>query len=214
MPHRDKRVTWVELFFDLVFVVAVTQVPDLLHADHHWPGIARAVVVFIPVYWAWVGTTMHANLHDVNKPCDRLGMFTLGLCGLFMALTMPQAYGAHALPFGASYWAARLVLFALVQRSYRGIGFNPFTAGAFITGPLLLTGGLVHGPARVWLWALAAIVDLVVPYASRRASTRSRRQTWTPARRSASSWRETASWIWGRGSGSFMRSSTASAASG
>lgn len=171
-PDLDKRVTWVELFFDLVFVVAVTQVSGLLHADHGWSGVARAVVVFIPIYWAWVGTTMHANLHDVDQPRDRLGVFAVALCGLFMALALPQAYGSRGLLFGAGYWAARLMLFGLVRRSYRGVGFNPFTSGAFVTGPLLLAGGLAHGPARIGLWASAAVVDLVVPYASRRRLTR------------------------------------------
>jgi low temperature requirement protein LtrA len=52
VPAQDKRVTWVELFFDLVFVFAVTQVSSLLHADHTWTGVGRAVVVFIPMYWA------------------------------------------------------------------------------------------------------------------------------------------------------------------
>jgi low temperature requirement protein LtrA len=167
VPGQDKRVTWVELFFDLVFVFAVTQVSSLLHADHTWPGVGRAVVVFIPMYWAWVGTSMHANLHDVDQPRGRAGVFTVGLCGLFMALAVPAAYTARGLLFGASYCAARLVLYPLVQRTYRGIGFNPFTAGAAITGPLLLAGGLAHGTARIALWALAAVVDLIVPHLAR-----------------------------------------------
>src|SRR5690349_2267344 len=102
MPDQEKRVAWVELFFDLVFVVAVTQVSGLLHADHSWAGVLRAVVVFIPIYWAWVGMTMHANLHDVDQTSTRLGVFTVGLCGLFMAVALPGAYGSRGLLFGAS----------------------------------------------------------------------------------------------------------------
>jgi len=168
MPDQEKRVAWVELFFDLVFVVAVTQVSGLLHADHSWSGVARAVVVFIPIYWAWVGMTMHANLHDVDQTSTRLGVFTVGLCGLFMAVALPGVYGSRGLLFGASYWAARLVLYALMRRSYRGVGFNPFTAAAFVTGPLLALGGLADGGVRVALWAIAAGVDLFVPYLARR----------------------------------------------
>lgn len=172
MPDREKQVTWAELFFDLVFVVAITQVAGLLHTDHHWSGVGRAMVVFIPIFWAWGGTTMHANLRDLDQAFDRLGVFAVALCGLFMALALPQSYGSRGLLFGASYWAARLVLFSLAHRSYRTVGFTPFTAGAFVTGPLLLAGGLVHGTARVVLWALAAGVDLVVPYLARRRLTR------------------------------------------
>jgi low temperature requirement protein LtrA len=172
MPDQEKRVAWVELFFDLVFVVAVTQVSGLLHADHSWSGAARALVVFIPIYWAWVGMTMHANLHDVDQTRTRLGVFTVGLCGLFMAMALPDAYGSRGLLFGVSYWTARLVLYTLMSRSYRGTGFNPFIAAAFVTGPLLALGGLTHGTARVALWALAAGMDLLVPFLARRRMTR------------------------------------------
>lgn len=172
MPEQEKRVTWVELFFDLVFVVALTQVSGLLHDDHSWAGAGRALVVFIPIYWAWVGMTMHSNLHDVDRTRARLAVFAVGLCGLFMALALPEAYGSRGLLFGASYWAARLVLGALMRRSYRGVGFNPFTAGAFITGPLLTLGGLADGPVRAVLWALAAAVDLFVPFLARRGMAR------------------------------------------
>ncbi|MGP3961003.1 low temperature requirement protein A [Nonomuraea sp. 3N208] len=172
MPDQEKRVAWVELFFDLVFVVALTQVSSLLHADHSWPGAARALVVFIPIYWAWVGMTMHANLHDVDRTRARLGAFAVGLCGLFMALALPEAYESRGLLFGASYWAARLVLYALMWRSYRGVGFNPFTAAAFVTGPLLTLGGLADGGVRMALWALAAGVDLSVPFLARRRMAR------------------------------------------
>jgi low temperature requirement protein LtrA len=60
------------------------------------------------------------------------------------------------------------VLDALMRRSYRGVGFHPFTAGAFVTGPLLTLGGLADGDARMALWAFAAGVDLVVPFLARR----------------------------------------------
>jgi low temperature requirement protein LtrA len=168
VPEQEKRVTWVELFFDLVFVVAITQVSRLLHADHSWSGVSQALVVFIPIYWAWVGMTMHANLHDVDRTSARLGVFAVGLCGLFMAVALPAAYESRGLLFGASYWAARLLLFALMWRSYRGVGLNPFSAAAFVSGPLLVLGGLADGQLRVVVWALAAGVDLVVPYLARR----------------------------------------------
>jgi low temperature requirement protein LtrA len=90
VPGQEKRVTWVELFFDLVFVVAVTQVSGVLHDNHSWSGVARALVVFIPIYWAWVGMTMHANLHDVDRTRARLGVFAVGLGGLFMAWHCPR----------------------------------------------------------------------------------------------------------------------------
>jgi low temperature requirement protein LtrA len=161
--ESEKRVTWAELFFDLVFVFAVTQVSALLHHDHSWPGVGRALIVFVPVWWAWVGTTVHANRHDVDNPRDTLGIFTLGLGSLCMALAIPEAYADRGLLFGAAYLFLRLVLGVLVFRDWRGIAVNSFSVGVLVTGPLLLAGGFAHGTARVVLWALAALTDLVTP---------------------------------------------------
>jgi low temperature requirement protein LtrA len=159
----EKRVTWAELFFDLVFVFAVTQVSALLHHDATWPGVGRALIVFVPVWWAWVGTTVHANRHDVDNPRDTIGIFTLGLGSLCMALAVPQAYADRGLLFGAAYLFLRVVLGVLVFREWRGIAVNSFSVGALVTGPLLLAGGFVHGTARLVLWGLAAATDLVTP---------------------------------------------------
>ena len=163
----EKRVTWAELFFDLVFVFAVTQVSALLHEDHSWAGVGKALVVFVPVWWAWVGTTIHANTHDVDRPLDRLGIFAVGLGSLFMALALADPYGEHGVLFGASYWVLRLVLAALVFRGPR-LTVNAFSVALFVTGPLLLIGGLLDGNARVAVWAVAALIDLVVPRLTRR----------------------------------------------
>jgi low temperature requirement protein LtrA len=159
----DKRVTWAELLFDVVFVFAVTQVSALLHDDHSWAGVGRALVVFVPIWWAWVGTTIHANTHDVDTHIDRLGIFAAGLGSLFMALAVPAAYGDRGLLFGASYLVLRLILAALVFRGWRNIPANSFSVGLLVTGPLLLLGGLLDGPARIALWTTAAAVDLLTP---------------------------------------------------
>jgi low temperature requirement protein LtrA len=163
----EKRVTWAELFFDLVFVVAITEVSALLHEDHGWLGVARALVVFVPIYWAWVGTSVHANTHDVNTAIDRIGIFAIGLCGLFMALAVPGAYAERGWLYGAGYLALRIVLAALVFRGPR-LSVNPFSVAVFISGPLMLLGGLLPDPVRLWLWALAALLDLATPAVARR----------------------------------------------
>jgi low temperature requirement protein LtrA len=169
----EKRVTWGELFFDLVFVFAVTEVSALLHHDHSWAGVGRALVVFVPIWWAWVGTTIHANTHDVDNAVDRLGIFAAGLCGLFMALAVPQAYAERGLLFGASYLALRIVLAALVFRGPRVV-VNSFSVAVFVTGPLLVVGGLLDGAWRVGLWLAAALIDLSVPALIRRRLARVR----------------------------------------
>jgi low temperature requirement protein LtrA len=162
----EKRVTWGELFFDLVFVFAVTQLSALLHGDHTWAGVGRALIVFVPVYWAWVGTTVHANTHDVDRPLERVGIFTVGLCSLFMSLGIPGAYGDRAVLFAVAYLALRLVLLVLVTPG-RGLFLNPFTVAAFGTGPARVVGALLGGSAQLWLWSLAALADLSTPLVAR-----------------------------------------------
>ena len=66
-----KRVTWAELFFDVVFVFVITQVSELLRADHSAKGLLQALVVFVPVYWAWVGVSVYADTHNVDALVDR-----------------------------------------------------------------------------------------------------------------------------------------------
>src|SRR5262249_3167257 len=134
----EKRVTWAELFFDLVFVFAITQVSELLHHDHSWAGVGRALIVFVPIWWAWVGTTIHANRHDVDTVHDTLGIFVVGLGSLGMALALPGAYGDRGALFGAAYLFLRLVLGVLVFRDWRGLRVNSFSVGMLGTGPLLL----------------------------------------------------------------------------
>src|SRR5436190_112602 len=131
--ESEKRVTWAELFFDLVFVFAVTQVTALLHRDgSSWAGAGRALIVFVPVWWAWVGTTVHANRHDVESARDTLGIFALGFGSLGMALAIPGAYGHRGVLYGAGYLALRLVLGVLVFRDWQGIRVNSFSVGALV----------------------------------------------------------------------------------
>ncbi|MER7704281.1 low temperature requirement protein A [Kitasatospora sp. NPDC097605] len=163
----EKRVTWAELYFDLVFVFAITQVSGLLHHHHDWAGVARALVVFVPVYWCWVGTTVQANIRDVDTARDRLGILTVGLTGLVMALAVPGAYGGRGVLLGAGYWAARVVLLLLLVR-VPGVWRGPYGVGALVSGPLLVVGGLLPEGPRVWLWALAALCDLSAPVVFRR----------------------------------------------
>ncbi|MFF4367227.1 low temperature requirement protein A [Streptomyces sp. NPDC001594] len=170
--EREKKVTWSELFFDLVLVFAVTQVSALLHHDHGWAGTGRALIVFIPVYWVWVGNTVHSNTHDADRPLERLGLFAAGLCGLLMALALPDAFGDRGPLLAGAYLCARLVLAALAHGRNRRLRLTPVTLSVLVSGPLLLAGSFLDGPARIALWALAAAVDLAAPRLTRRAMVR------------------------------------------
>jgi low temperature requirement protein LtrA len=163
-----KRVTWLELFFDLVFVFAVTTASELVRHEHSWVGVFRALVVFIPVFWVWVGGTMHANLHDIDSVRGRLGMFGVAFCGLVLGLTLPATFEHSAVWFAGAYWAARIVLWLSIRGLPHRDAFMTFTVGAFLTGPAFVLGALLPPGPRTGVWAVAAATDLSVPFLARR----------------------------------------------
>ncbi len=162
----EKRVTWAELFFDLVFVVAVTRVSGLLEDHLSWGGALRALVVFVPIYWLWVGTSIQTNQQDATRPLLRIRIFGVALAGIFMALSLPDAYGQLGLLYALAYWLGRLVLgVGLVAAAVRGGTWplNPYSVSMALTGPMLIVGALVHGDAREAIWGAAALIDLSTP---------------------------------------------------
>ncbi len=138
----------------------------LLERDHSWAGLLRALIVFVPIYWTWVGTSIQTNQADTSRPLLRLRIFVVALAAVFMALALPQVYGRDGLVFAAAYWIGRLVLGApLLRRSGRGraIPVNPYSVSMVITGPLLVVGALLHGVPREPVWGAAAVLDLATP---------------------------------------------------
>ncbi len=157
----ERHASWAELFFDLVFVFAVTEVSSLLGTDPSWSGALHALVVFVPIYWVWVGVTVQADVQDLTTPPMRIVVFLVALGGMFMALAVPDAYTSRGVLFALSYWASRVVLGVVLFR--RRWSLNPFTISMVVTGPLLLAGAFLHGDARLAVWALAALIDLSSP---------------------------------------------------
>ncbi|MCZ7374090.1 low temperature requirement protein A [Micromonospora sp. WMMC250] len=175
---KGKGVTWEELFFDLAFVFALTQFSQLLHEDHTWAGVGRTFILFVPVYWAWGGVTLYTNQRDVNSIVDRAGILTLGLSGLLMALTIPEAYHHNGALFVTAYLAGRVLLAGLALRGVpfgRAVLVGPYSSFV-ITGPLLVAGALNEGNSRLVLWAAAAGVDLLSPWLANRVVAQGRAQ--------------------------------------
>ena len=162
VPVEEKKTSWSELFFDLVFVFAVTEVSSLLEHDHSWVGVLRALVVFVPIYWVWVGVTVQGDVRDLSAPLLRITVFAVALGGMFMALAVPDAYGSRAMVLALSYWASRLLL-GIVMLGPARRRLNPVTVSMAFTGPLLVIGAISHGDVRLAVWGVAAVIDLSTP---------------------------------------------------
>ena len=164
-PRR--RVTWTELFFDLVLVFAITQITALLHEDHGWAALGQALIVFVPIYWAWVGTSVHCNLHDTDNAVDRAGILALALCALFMAVAVPAGVRAAGCAVRRGVLrAAGDPRRAVLPRAADHVG-HP--AGRRVCHRPTDAGRRAGAHAgRTVLWGLAAVVDLATPRVLRR----------------------------------------------
>ena len=109
MSTREQRVTPLELFFDLVFVYAITQVTELMSHDPTWSGVGRGLLVLAALWWAWTGYAWLTNALEPEAGPVRAGMFGAMAAMLVVALAVPGAFGADAVLFGVAYLLVRLL---------------------------------------------------------------------------------------------------------
>jgi low temperature requirement protein LtrA len=164
MAQREQRVTPLELFFDLVFVFAVTQVTLLMSDDPTWPGLARGLLVLAALWWAWTGYAWLTNLLEPEEGLVRLGIFAAMAALLVVALAVPEAFDANAALFGIAYLIVRLLqlqLFAIAGRRDAGlIGSLLRTAPPLALAPVvILAAAFFDGAAQAALWIVALAID-------------------------------------------------------
>src|SRR5687768_12502025 len=112
----EHRVRPLELFFDLVFVFAITQVTGMLSADPTWSGLLRGLLVLGALWWAWAAYAWLTNTLDPEEGAVRLAMFGAMGAMLLVSLAVPEAFDAHGVLFGLAYLLVRalhLVLYAI-----------------------------------------------------------------------------------------------------
>lgn len=162
----DQSATFVELFFDLVFVFAVTQVVGFLHDGLSWVSVGRAVLVFWLVWWAWTQFTWTLNAADTTHPWVELGTLAATAAAFFMAIALPNAFAERALGFATAYVLVRIIglVFQIwvswPDPSQRAAArtFSLISLGGLAA---VLAGGLVGGAALPWFWGFAIALDVV-----------------------------------------------------
>jgi low temperature requirement protein LtrA len=167
--REGSRVMPLELFFDLVFVLALTQCTALMADEPTWTGLGKGVLVLTVLWWAWVG---YAWLTSVVEPEEALVRFTIfGAMAalLIVALSIPQAFGDWGLVFALSYAVVRLGqigLFALASSddpALRRSLITGLTWSTTIGAGLLVGAAFADGPLQGALWLAAIAVDLAGP---------------------------------------------------
>ncbi len=164
MADREQRVTPLELFFDLVFVYAITQVTQLMSDDPTWHGVGRGLLVLAALWWAWTGYAWLTNALEPEEGPVRAGMFAAMAALLVVALAVPRAFDDDAVLFGVSYLIVRLLLlllFAIAGKRDRDLlgAVLRMVPAATLAPVIIVVAGFFEGGAQAALWIVALAVD-------------------------------------------------------
>jgi low temperature requirement protein LtrA len=164
----EQRATFFELFFDLVYVFAVTQLSHHLLADISWSGGAQTAFMLVAVYWAWNYTTWMTNWFDPDTVPVRLVLVFVMLASLLLAVAIPEGFGGYALLFACAYAGLQIgrntFVVAVTPRGRFNQNFRQILAWSVLSLPLWVAGGIVDNEASRWvLWLGALGLDLAAP---------------------------------------------------
>jgi len=168
-PDEEAHASKLELFYDLVFVLAVTQVSHLLLDDLTWNGAWRSLLVLLVIWWAWNYTTWVTNMLDPESIVVRLLVLAIMFASLVMAVAIPHAFGSRALMFAGAYVAIQVGRTAFLAFVVAGRG-SPERAPAaniltwfVVSGGFWLAGAFASGTSRMTLWVIAIAIDYLAP---------------------------------------------------
>lgn len=169
---EERKIGWLELFYDLVFVAAIVQLGDLLSEDVTLTGLFEFVMLFIPIWWAWVGFTFYMNRYETDDIWHRLLVFIQIFAVANMAILIVNAFGPSANSFAFFYVLVRLVLMAQYGRAWRAVPeTRPLTArfalGFGLAALIWLVSIAVPPPFKYVLWGIGILADLAVPFIGR-----------------------------------------------
>ncbi|GAB1541179.1 low temperature requirement protein A [Scytonema sp. NUACC21] len=160
--------TWLELFYDLVFVVAVSQVAHNLSKDISLSGFFGFVFLFMPIWWAWIGTTFYANRFDIDDIGHRLLIGVQMIAIAALAVNIHHGLDESSTGFALSYAAGRAVLVIEYLRAARHIPLarplaTRYAQGFAIAAAFWVLSIFIPAPLRFGFWALGLIVDFATP---------------------------------------------------
>jgi len=167
--REGERVTPLELFFDLVFVLALTQCTTLITRTPTWEGMLKGMLVLGMLWWSWTGYAWLTSVVDPEEGAVRLAMFAAMAAFLVAALCVPGTFGSEALLFACAYAAVRaahIVLFMLASREDPALRHSVLgLAGSTAIGAgLLFAAAFTKGTPQLGLWGLALVLDMGGPY--------------------------------------------------
>jgi low temperature requirement protein LtrA len=168
LDSSEKSVAPLELFFDLVFVFALTQVTALMSGNPTWEGLGQGLLILAALWWAWGAYAWLTNYIAADEGVERLLMFVVMAAFLVAALAVPHAFGADALLFGVAYAVARwmhIFIFAEANDDVDTAMAIRRLARTALPGPaLLIVAAFLDPPLQALVWILALAIDLSGPF--------------------------------------------------
>src|ERR687891_824922 len=168
MDSAEKRVAPLELFFDLVFVFALTRVTELMSENPTWEGLGQGMLVLVALWWAWGAYAWLTNYIAADEGVERLLMFAAMGAFLITALAVPEAFGDDALLFAVAYAAARwlhIFIFAEANDDVdTGQAIVRLARTALPAPLMLIAAAFLGGTALAVIWILALAIDLAGPF--------------------------------------------------
>jgi low temperature requirement protein LtrA len=168
VPGEAAKVDFAELFFDLVFVFAVTQVSHTLLKHLSIEGAVQATIVLFAMWWVWIYTAWATNWLDPTRPLIRLLLFVMMLAGLVFSTSIPEAFGERGLSFAGAYvfmQVGRCLFTAWAMRSTPGnaVNFLRITSWQAFGGVFWIAGAFLPVEQRMLVWGLAVVVEYISP---------------------------------------------------
>lgn len=173
----SRRVTWMELFFDLIFAAAVAQVGTPLSADYTLAGLPRYLFLFVLIWLAWTGHTLFCTRFDTDDLIQRLLVLLQSFIAAVMAANAKDALDStSSAGFGAAYAMLRIVLvgqYLLARRVPETRALTTrFATGYAVAACFWIASAVTPLPARYAMWAVALAIDLATPWFARKHSFR------------------------------------------
>jgi len=168
-PDGEAKVEFVELFFDLVFVFAVTQISHALLKNLTVLGAFQAAFLLMAVWWVWIFTSWVTNWMDPRRGPIKLMLFVLMLAGLVLSTSLPEAFAERGLTFAGAY-----VFMQVGRTAFTAWAFRPHSPANYrnmcrilawlvLSGVFWIAGAFAEGEARFALWIVALAIEYVSP---------------------------------------------------
>jgi low temperature requirement protein LtrA len=168
--NASRRATWLELFYDLVFVVVIFQLAHKLEEDISLNGFLGFLALFVPVWWSWIGAAFYATRFDTDDLGHRILVLLQMVGAAFLAVYVSDAFGEGSVGFALSYAAIRIILVLEYVRTGTSKSFSSATSlirqnsiGYLIAAIMWIISAFVPPPFRFVLWGIGLVIDFATP---------------------------------------------------